>query len=190
MKGNTKLVESVKLKELYPRQQITKGFDKRITRHYSNSSYYLTPDEYTLFNFITFMSDVDCSIKYSTLLLKQYDKSTDRAIEIYGSDKVCYKTSMTNARNSFVSLVEKGLLIRLSVGKNLFMINPYVAFSMHSYFPYKKIHSDYNNIVKSYIGQELSDKLTELCDGIYNLKLKEKEKSGFIRNKNNNEKRI
>lgn len=167
LKGNTKLVESIKLKDLYPRQLLKMtSLNKKITRHFTNSAYYLSPDEYTMFNFVVFMSDSNCIFNYSTELLKMYDKATSRAIEIYGACRVSYKTSTTNARNSFISLIEKGLIIRLSKGKNRFMINPYVVHSSIKLIDFNKIHKNYLEIIEKYKGEELSDQLTIFCDSI------------------------
>lgn len=95
------------------------------SRNLFNASFILTPNEYTLLNFLVFMAEKNV-ITYSIKLLKQYDKATSRMIEIYGSDKVMYSTSRDVARNSFIKLIESGYLIRLS-GKNKFMINPMVV---------------------------------------------------------------
>lgn len=167
LKGNTKLIESITLKELYPRQQLSERSEtKAFTRHWNNIYLYLDITECALFSWLVGYSDGCCTFTYNTTLLKQFDKASDRAMEIYGVDKVKYKTSRDNARMTFISLVEKGLLIRLS-GKNRFMINPYMVYSSNPrYFPRTKKHKEYLEIVNSSSADELSSRLTEFCNRI------------------------
>lgn len=127
MAGNTKKVESTKLIKLVPDKKLMMASLKReiCSRHLANACYILSPNEYTLLNFLIFMSKGGV-IKYSIILLKQYDAATSRMIELYGTDKVHYSTSRDIARNSFISLIERGYLIRLK--KNDFMINPILVY--------------------------------------------------------------
>lgn len=164
MAGNTKLIESITLKEVYPRQEISEfSCYKAFTRHWNNIYLYLDPTECALFSFLVGFSDAACIITYSTTLLKQFDKASDRAKEIYGVDKIKYRTSRDNARMAFISLVEKGLLIRIS-GKNRFMINPYVVYNGNSTrFHRKNRHQEYLEIVN---GADVANKLTEYCNNI------------------------
>ena len=166
---NTKKVENTILKELYPKQELQfASINKRFTRHYSNLGFYLPPSEYVLFNWLVYYSDQASVFRYSAELLKVYAKASDRAIDIYGSDKVHYTTSMDNVRNSFVSLIEKGLVIKISQ-KSKYMINPYVVFCHNNrlFSPTKK-HLEYLNIIKECAGDtyKLQSELTKLCDGI------------------------
>lgn len=182
MAGNTKLIESITLKEVYPKQDLAnKGAGKLFTRHFNNIYLYLDPTECALFSWLVGYSDGINTFTYSTILLRQFDKASDRAMEIYGVDKVKYKTSRDNARTALISLIEKGLIIRIS-GKNRFMINPYVVFTNDKNRFYKiPRHKEYLEIVNKYSGQELQNKLTELCNSIekfyteYNSKYGKKE---------------
>lgn len=166
-KGNTKLIESITLKELYPRQQLgDHSSTKCFTRHWNNIYLYLDITECALFSWLVGYSDGCCTFTYNTTLLQQFDKASDRAMEIYGVDKVKYKTSRDNARTALISLVEKGLLIRIS-GKNRFMINPYMVYSSNiRYFGRVKKHKEYLEIVNSSSADELGPRLTEFCNRI------------------------
>lgn len=125
--ANTKKVESTKLIKLVPDTNLRRLSLERdvCSRHLMNACYILSPNEYTLLNFLIFMSKGDV-IRYSIVLLKQYDAATSRMIELYGTDKVHYSTSRDIARNSFINLIERGYLIRLR--KNDFMVNPIVVY--------------------------------------------------------------
>ena len=166
-RGNTKIIESVVLKEVYAIQELgVNSCTKSFTRHWCNIYLYLDASECALFSWIVGYSDQVNVFTYSTTLLQQFNKASDRAMEIYGVDKVKYNSSRDNARASFISLIEKGLVIRLS-GNNRFMINPYMVYSSNiRKFPRLKNHKLYLEIINNYRGQELQDKLTEYCDSI------------------------
>lgn len=169
MLGNTKKVETTTLKELYPRQTLScNSLNKRFTRHYVNVGFYLSPSDYVLFNWLVYYSDQANMFTYSAKLLKVYDKASERAVEIYGRDKVWYNTSMTNARLSFISLIEKGIIIKLSE-KSGYMINPYMVFCHNNrlFSPTKK-HKEYLDIIKECADDtvKLQSELTKLCDSI------------------------
>lgn len=174
MLGNTKIVESTTLKELYITQHLSVHSEsKKFTRHFTNAAFYLEPSDYTLLSWIVYYSDSANVFTYSAELLRMYDKASDRAIEIYGAGKIQYKTSMSNARKSFISLVEKGLFIKLSA-KGQYMINPYVVYSSNDrIYPPKKMIGMYLDIVSKYKGDELSKELTKMCDGIQKVFKKE-----------------
>ena len=167
--GNTKKVENTTLKELYPRQELqTPSINKRFTRHYSNLGFYLPTSEYVLFNWLTYYSDQSSVFKYSAELLRVYAKASERAIDIYGSDKVHYTTSIDNVRESFISLIEKGLVIKISQ-KSKYMINPYVVFCHNNrLFSTTKKHKEYLDIIKECADDtsKLQLELTKLCDSI------------------------
>jgi len=165
--GNTKLVEQSKLKCLYITQQLsTHSENKRMTRHFTNACLYLPQSDYVLFSWLVYSSDLANVITYSTELLKMFQKATERAIEIYGVDKVCYNTNIRNTRKSFISLVEKGLLIKLT-NKSQYMINPYMVYSHNDrvYSP-RNGHKAYLKIVNEFNGEDLANELTKLCDNI------------------------
>lgn len=167
--GNTKKVENTILKELYPKQELQfASINKRFTRHYSNLGFYLPPSEYVLFNWLVYYSDQASVFRYSAELLKLYAKASDRAIDIYGPEKVHYTTSMDNVRESFVSLIEKGLVIKITQ-KSKYMINPYVVFCHNNrlFSPTKK-HKEYLDIIKECADDtgKLQSELTKLCDSI------------------------
>jgi hypothetical protein len=87
-------------------------------------------------------------------------------MEIYGVDKVKYKTSRDNARMTFISLVEKGLLIRIK-GKNRFMINPYMVYSSNPRkFARASRHKEYLDIIEFSSADKLAEELTEYCNDI------------------------
>lgn len=166
MLGNTKKVEKTTLKTLFPRQELSNhSIRKGFTRHFTNTAFYLPPSEYVLFQWLVYYSDGANVFTYSAELLRMYDKASDKAIEIYGAEQIHYKTSMTNARESFISLIEKGLFIILSSGE--YMVNPYVVYSGASRrFSPKNTHKAYLKIVNTYEGEELSLELTKFCDEI------------------------
>lgn len=96
-------------------------------------------------------------IKYSIVLLKQYDAATSRMIELYGTDKVHYSTSRDIARNSFISLIERGYLIRLK--KNDFMINPMLLYPALAN-PIK-LQEEYLEVIAS---DDVEDSLSKWCN--------------------------
>jgi hypothetical protein len=167
MAGNTKLIESITLKELLPKQELADHSTvKSFTRHWCNIYLYLDPTECALFSWLVGYSDQVNVFTYSTTLLQQFDKASDRAMEIYGVDKVKYKTSRDNARMTFISLVEKGLLIRIK-GKNRFMINPYIVYpSNHRKFNRASRHKEYLDIIEYSSADKLAGELTEYCNDI------------------------
>ncbi len=167
MAGNTKLIESITLKELLPKQELAdQSCNKAFTRHWCNIFLYLDATECALFTWIVGYSDQVNVFTYSTTLLQQFDKASDRAMEIYGVDKVKYKTSRDNARMTFISLVEKGLLIRIK-GKNRFMINPYMVYSSNPRkFARASRHAEYLDIIKHSSADKLAGELTEYCNDI------------------------
>lgn len=166
-KGNTKLIETITLKELLPKQDLAEcSVTKAFTRHWCNIYLYLDPTECALFSWLVGYSDQVNVFTYSTTLLQQFDKASDRAMEIYGVDKVKYKTSRDNARMTFISLVEKGLLIRIK-GKNRFMINPYMVYSSNPRkFARASRHKEYLNIIKHSSADKLGSELTDYCNDI------------------------
>lgn len=167
--GNTKKVEQCGLKELYPCQELLiPSTNKRFTRHYSNVGFYLPPSEYVLFNWLVYYSDQVNVITYSAELLKLYDKACSLAIKIYKPEKVTYTTSMDSVRDSFISLVEKGLIIKMSA-KSKYMMNPYMVFSNNfRIFPAKLRHTQYLAVITKNKGDVdgLQADLTKYCDGI------------------------
>ena len=166
MLGNTKKVENTTLKELYITQRLSIHSEtKKFTRHFTNTAFYLPVSDYVLFSWLVYYSDISNSFTYSAELLRMYDKASDRAIEIYGKDKILYSTSMTNARNSFMSLIEKGLIVKLSK-KNQYMINPYMVCSGSKFYNSNKKNKEYLDLVNSYKGDDLRIALTKFCDNI------------------------
>lgn len=163
MAGDVKRVEKTNLVNLITNQSLQNSSLKvaYCTRHMINASFILSPNEYTLFNFIIFMS-ADNTIKYSTKLLKQYDIATTRIIEITGTNKVNYATSRDVARQSFISLIEKGYLIRLN-SKNEFMINPMVVYPEG--IDIKQVHDEYLEIYNS---EDKQKELTKWCNKLRN----------------------
>lgn len=166
MRGNTKKVEQTTLKSLYITQDLLlTSHTKCLTRHFTNACFYLNPSDNVLLNWLTYYSSSHNVITYSSELLRRYDAASDRAIEIYGACRVNYKTSMTNARMSFISLIEKGMIIKLTK-KGQYMINPYMIYPKSTLYVPNIQHKKYLSIVKNYHGDELSLELTKLCDSI------------------------
>lgn len=175
-KGNTHLVESSELKNLYITQPLSiHSLNKRFTRHLSNACLYLKPTEYVLLNWLVGYSNGINVVKYESELLRKFDAASDRAIDIYGKERIEYTTSMTNARMAFMSLIEKGMLIKLTK-KSCYMVNPMMVYT-HNF----RIFSE-NNCQKSYMAilesadgdNELIKKgLTEYCDKLNSIYEKE-----------------
>lgn len=190
MLGNTKIVEYTTLKELYITQHLSvHSENKKFTRHFTNTAFYLEPTDYTLFSWLVYYSDSANVFTYSAELLRMYDKASDRAIEIYGADKIHYKTSISNARKSFISLIEKGLIIKLSA-KSQYMINPYMVYSSNDrIYPPKKMSQMYLDVVNKYKDEELTKELTNLCDSIQKIFKKELLRTNIkLREKNGRDK--
>lgn len=175
-RGNTKLVENSELKNLYITQPLLiHSLNKRFTRHMTNACLYLKPTEHVLLYWLVGYSNGINVIVYSTQLLRLFDAASDRAIEIYGKERIQYTTSMTNVREAFISLVEKGLLIKLTRKAN-YMINPMVVYTSNKViFDVNNCQNAYMYILKSADGDnELIKKgLTNYCDNL--LRIYEKE---------------
>ena len=175
-KGNTKKVEGTDLKQLYITQPLSiHSLNKRTTRHYFNACLYLKPTEYVLLNFITGYSNGINVIKYSIELLELFAAASDRAQEIYAKDKIQYTTSTTNAREAFISLIEKGMVIKLTK-KSHYMINPMMIYT-HNF----RIFNE-NNCQKAYMAildsadgdnDKIKQGLTKYCDKLYSIFEKE-----------------
>jgi hypothetical protein len=94
--------------------------------------------------------------------------ASNRAIEIYGKDKVQYSSRLFNAREAMCKLIEKGMLIKLTKKYN-YMINPMMVYTHNN-----RLFSE-NNCQKSYMAildsadgdNELIKKgLTSYCDSL------------------------
>lgn len=160
MAGNTKKVESTKLIKLIPVNKLKETSLKAVicSRHLINASFILPPNEYTLLNFIIFMSKNNV-IRYSITFLKQYDAATSRMIELHGPCRVNYSTSRDIARESFIGLIEKGYLIRIK--KNDFMINPMLVYPKNA--SVVKIQERYQEILE---GDNMEEELTKWCNSL------------------------
>lgn len=174
--GNNKKVESAELKNLYITQPLSiHSLNKRFTRHLSNACLYLKPTEYILLNWLVGYSNGINVVKYSSELLRKFDAASDRAIEIYGKERIEYTTSMTNARMAFISLIEKGMLIKLTK-KSCYMVNPMMVYT-HNFriFLEHNCQKSYMAILNDADGDnELIKKgLTEYCDKLNSIYEKE-----------------
>lgn len=163
--ANTKQVENTKLKKMVPIHGISEdGLKKVYTRHYANMGLILPPDEYVLFNWLVFMSDSKCRFQYSTLLLNQFNRASKRFCEINNVDKIHYKIWRYSARESFISLIEKGYVLRISA-KQKFMINPMVVNSgIFGLLSRKKMQDEYLEFMKRSENEDVSELLKEWCD--------------------------
>ena len=161
-KGINKRVESAKLTSLFPSQELRlKSLDKTITRHFSNLCLSLPQTEYCLYNWLIFMSDINCTFEYSTKLMDQFKKAADRFNEI-NKTKVTYNTGLDRARDSFISLVEKGYLIRLEGNK--FMFNPMVVARTTSGLNRRKLQKEYLAIIDS--AENVEQELSKWCNDL------------------------
>lgn len=150
-KGNCESVLSADIKKLHIAPELSvPSMSKSITRHYVNLHFILPPTELSLINFLVFMSDSVCSFKYSTLLLNQYSKASERANSIYQTThKLAHNTSLPSLRNAFINLVEMGLLVPLSK-KGYYMVCPILVHNNNKavYSP-SKLLSEYSECFKS-----------------------------------------
>lgn len=176
LKGNTHLVESTELKNLYITKPLSiHSLNKRVTRHLLNSCLYLKPTEYVLLNWLIGYSNGINVVKYESELLRKFDAASDRAIEIYGKERIEYTTSMTNARMAFIYLIEKGMLIKLRK-KSHYMVNPMMVYTHNQrIFTENNCQKSYMAILKSAYGDnELIKKgLTDYCDKLNSIYEKE-----------------
>lgn len=162
--GNTKKVESAVLKDLLIRRDLSpQSINRCFTRHYTNMSLVTHPNQWSLFNFLVFMSDSSGSFKYSTMLIKQFSKAAELAKYHYKVGKIHYSTSPSIVRQSYIFLVENGLLVKLSL-KGWYMINPFMVYnSNYRLFNGNKIMKEYLRVIQS---ADISTELTKYCDGI------------------------
>lgn len=162
--GNTRKVESTVLKDLLIKQELSpQSITRCFTRHYTNMALVIHPNQWALFNFLVFMSDSSGSFEYSTKLLSQFSKAADYAKIHYKADKIHYSTSPSMVRQSYVFLVENGLLVKLS-RKGWYMINPFMVYNSNwRLFNGKKLMKDYLVVINS---GDISANLTKYCDGI------------------------
>jgi len=175
-KGNTNKVMPAELQKLYITQPLSiHSLNKRFTRHLTNCCLYLPPNEYVLLNWLIYYSDGINVVIYSTELLKQFDAASDRAIEIYGKDKIQYSVRLVNVRESFVKLVEKGMLIKLSK-KNNYMVNPMMVYTHNNrIFNENNCQKAYMAILESADGDanKIKEGLTKYCDKLQSIFEKE-----------------
>jgi hypothetical protein len=163
--GNTEKVLGADIKQLHCCPDLSiHSMNKSVTRHYINLHLILNPTELTLLNFIVFISDAINVVKYDINLLKQFDKASSRARELYAADtKIHYNTSMPSLRTTFIGLVEKGLLVPMK-DKGTYMVCPALVFnSNYRLFNIKKILQDYS---KAYNSQHPSESLKSMCQDI------------------------
>jgi len=162
--GNTRKAESAVLKDLLIKQELSpQSITRCFTRHYTNMALAIHPNQWALFNFLVFMSDSSGSFEYSTKLMSQFSKAAEHAKNHYKADKTHYSTSPSMVRQSYVYLVENGLLVKLSL-KGWYMINPFMVYnSNYRLFNGKKIMKEYLRIVNS---DDISANLAKYCDGI------------------------
>lgn len=163
--GNSEKVIGADIKQLHCCPDLSiHSMNKSVTRHYINLHFILPPTELTLLNFIVFISDAINVVKYDTTLLKQFDKASNRALELYAAGtKINYNTSMPSLRIAFISLVEKGLLVPMKA-KGEYMVCPSLVFNSNwRLFSIKKILADYS---KAYNSPHPSESLKCMCQDI------------------------
>ncbi len=128
----------------------TTSCNKSITRHFVNLHLTLPYTDLVLLNFIVFMSDSANIIKYNTKLLNQFSKAAERSKEIYSvTNKQEFNTSHPNTRQSFINLIEKGILVPMKI-KGTYMICPSLVYnSNHRLFNGKELLSRYHEVYNS-----------------------------------------
>lgn len=180
--GNSEKVIGADIKQLHCCPDLSiNSMNKAITRHYVNLHLILSPTELTLLNFIVFISDSINIVKYDMTLLKQFSKASSRAVELYSADsKIAYNTSIPSLRNTFISLVEKGLLVPMKA-KGEYMVCPALVFNSNwRLFNIKKILQDYS---KAYNSPRPSESLKCLCEDIKKLYINELSRTNIKKRK-------
>lgn len=155
-----KSVESAELITLFPIHPLKEvSLNKTITRHWSNLHLVLGRDEQVLFAWLTFMSDRYNCFEYSTKLLKQYNVSSRRMVELTNSKRVQHNTGINIARKAFIKLIETGYVIRLKDQR--FMINPMVVYN--SRISGIELQKEYMGVLKS---ADVPKELVKWCESI------------------------
>ena len=172
---NTKLIESINLKELryLPMLGGHTSNNRSFTRHWANLGLTESVDVYVMFGWLVFMSNGYNIFDYSLALLKQYKQASVRANEIYKAGKVKQCVSVPKCRDIFTYMIESGLVIRLESGKNRFMINPLIVYN-NQLKSFKAMQSEINKMILD-TGGSMAPVLIEYCNHLEKLSI-EKEK--------------
>ena len=148
---NADIVELLNFHEL-------KGINIRrnFTRHYVNLSLILPHTELSLFMWLSCMADEKNTFLWSTKLFYQFEKASELASEYYKVDKIGYSTTTKPVRIAFISLINKGILIKMKEKKR-YMVNPMLVYPT-------AINGNKLGGLYSAAGKE---GLKKLCDKIY-----------------------
>jgi hypothetical protein len=152
-KGNTNKVKSAELKILLITEELcNKSLDKVFTRHFCNLHLHLDRTELALITWLPYMSNHLNVFEYSTKLMEQFKKASIRADELYKRGER-YGITVHRSSNAFVSLIEKGLVIRLSDGK--YIVSPFLV--------YHKTHEG-KEIQERYLAAIREGNIVEMCE--------------------------
>lgn len=120
-------ISQLKTKRLWNFPPLPDGkMGRVITKHFTNLSYTLTPNQYALLNFLIYNSGADNTVTYSVGLLEKYSLTVKAAKKLYSGETKLWLSEPT-VKKIWAYLVENGLL--MPIGGNKFLINPSLTFS-------------------------------------------------------------
>lgn len=120
-------ISELRVKKLWEFPPLPDGKQGRvITKHFTNLSYTLDPNQYALLNFLIYNSGADNTVIYSVGLLERYKLTVLAAKKLYGGETKLWLSEPT-VKKILAYLVENGLL--LHIGGNKFLISPCLTFS-------------------------------------------------------------
>ena len=94
-----------------------------ITKHFTNLSLWLSPEEFRLFCYLLYNMSADNTIIYSTILLRKHGSMITSARKEYCPAEPPVKSSLVYIRKSFVNLVKKGLILT-TPWQNVYFVCP------------------------------------------------------------------
>lgn len=126
---NTKRVQQTRIKRLWEFPPLIDGKQGRVmTKHYTNLSFLIPPNQFSLLSFLIYQSGADNVVIYSGNLLKMYQQAVVKGSNRYKSYNPYLNVTLQKLRENFIWLIEQGLLMPTDKEKE-FLINPNLTFS-------------------------------------------------------------
>lgn len=126
---NTKRVQQTRIKHLWEFPPLIDGKQGRVmTKHYTNLSFLIPPNQFSLLSFLIYQSGADNVVRYSGNLLKMYQQAVVKGSNRYKSCNPYLVVTVAKSRENFIWLIEQGLLMPTDKEKE-FLINPNLTFS-------------------------------------------------------------
>lgn len=160
---NSAIVSKTKTKSLPNFPVLSVGKTKRVfTRHFCNLALWLSPDEFALLSFLVYSASADNTIKYSTRLLEKFIEAGNQALceYVHPDCENLFSRNLILRRKSFVSLVEKGLLLH-TAKRHYFLINPMLTYE--SQIINNKQYEEFQKYYQGRSAEEITKEFTILA---------------------------